>query len=191
MRRRPRESTNSRVAASRGLFFHRMALERSRKIPINSASRPGGFAAQLCSAALRRGSAARLCSVAPQHGSAAQLCGVALLGERAGLSGVLVERQQAYAESARCTQWGSEMNRFSTSDPRSRPRNLSIFDKLAVIAPLVLLACDPSSLSTGPSDICTESGARCQLSKGPLGVCERSQCAPGETPPCFQCTPQH
>lgn len=83
------------------------------------------------------------------------------------------------------------MNRFSTSGTPGSPRILPLFNKLVAIAPLALLACDPSALSTGPSATCEESGARCQLPKGPLGVCERSQCAPGATPPCFQCTPQH
>lgn len=38
---------------------------------------------------------------------------------------------------------------------------------------------------------CTEAGAQCRLGKGPLGVCERSRCSAFETPPCYQCTPQH
>jgi hypothetical protein len=62
---------------------------------------------------------------------------------------------------------------------------------LAAIALVVLVACDPSSLSTVPSASCTESGAQCQLSDGPLGICERSQCPAGEVSPCFKCTPQH
>jgi hypothetical protein len=83
------------------------------------------------------------------------------------------------------------MNLFSRSSHPGRPRILRLFNKLAAMTPLVLLACDPSSLSAGPSAVCTESGARCQLPKGPIGICERSQCAPGATLPCFQCTPQH
>ncbi len=42
-----------------------------------------------------------------------------------------------------------------------------------------------------PSGECRESWALCQLEGGPLGVCESRACAPGETPPCFTCTPQH
>jgi hypothetical protein len=83
------------------------------------------------------------------------------------------------------------MNRFSKFGPPRSPRSLPLFNTLAAIAVVGLLACDPGSLSTGPSVTCTESGAQCQLPEGPLGVCERSQCAPGATPPCFQCTPQH
>ena len=63
---------------------------------------------------------------------------------------------------------------------------------LALPAPLfVVVACDPGSLTADPSLSCTESGVQCQLPTGPLGVCERSACDSGETPPCFQCTPQH
>jgi len=83
------------------------------------------------------------------------------------------------------------MNRFSKFGPPGSPRSLPRFNTIAAIAALVLLACEPSALSTGPSATCTESGAQCPLPEGPLGVCERSQCAPGETLPCFQCTPQH
>ncbi len=74
---------------------------------------------------------------------------------------------------------------------RRKTRWLPLFNTLAAITALILLACDPGSLSTGPSATCTESGVQCQLPEGPLGVCERSQCMPGATPPCFQCTPQH
>ena len=75
--------------------------------------------------------------------------------------------------------------------PRRKTRSLPLFNALAAIATLVLLACDPGAFSTGPPASCTESGAQCQLPEGPLGVCERSQCLPGAAPPCFQCTPQH
>jgi len=59
------------------------------------------------------------------------------------------------------------------------------------LASLFFVACDSSLYSEPPSAVCTESGAQCQLSKGPLGVCERSACQPGESSPCFQCTSQH
>ncbi len=62
----------------------------------------------------------------------------------------------------------------------------------ALLASLLLAsACNPDSISDGPPAVCSESGVLCQLEKGPLGVCERTQCGPDETPPCFQCTPQH
>lgn len=54
-----------------------------------------------------------------------------------------------------------------------------------------LLGCDLSGLGDAPPGACSESGAQCQLSDGPLGVCERTTCAAGQTPPCFACTPQH
>ena len=54
-----------------------------------------------------------------------------------------------------------------------------------------VVACEPGSLGESPSPDCRESGVQCQLPAGPLGVCERSTCNSGETPPCFQCTPQH
>lgn len=62
---------------------------------------------------------------------------------------------------------------------------------LVAIALLGVAACDPGSFSGAPPGVCTESGLQCQLPDGPLGVCERSPCSPGETPPCFECTPQH
>jgi hypothetical protein len=51
--------------------------------------------------------------------------------------------------------------------------------------------CGPGAVSAPPSARCTEPGAQCQLVDGPLGVCERADCAPGATPPCFRCVPQH
>ena len=62
---------------------------------------------------------------------------------------------------------------------------------VGVAACLLLSACDASLLATEPSGVCTEAGAQCQLPTGPLGVCERSQCAAGETSPCFECVSQH
>ena len=54
------------------------------------------------------------------------------------------------------------------------------------------LGCDLGEYATpGPSRVCLESGALCQLESGPLGVCENRPCRPGETSPCFTCTPQH
>lgn len=59
------------------------------------------------------------------------------------------------------------------------------------VAVLVFTACDSSLFSDAPSAICTESGAQCLLSEGPLGVCERSPCPVGAESPCFKCTSQH
>jgi len=56
---------------------------------------------------------------------------------------------------------------------------------------LSLVACDLDPTAAAPTARCSETGAQCQLPDGPLGVCERSECGAGETPPCFQCTPQH
>jgi hypothetical protein len=56
---------------------------------------------------------------------------------------------------------------------------------------VVLSACDPSAISTPPSALCSEAGAQCQLPEGPLGVCERAPCPPGDAQPCFDCVPQH
>lgn len=61
----------------------------------------------------------------------------------------------------------------------------------ATAALSILLGCEPGSGSTGPPSRCLEVGSQCQLSNGPLGVCERSACGSGVTPPCFSCTPQH
>jgi hypothetical protein len=56
---------------------------------------------------------------------------------------------------------------------------------------LALVSCDSDLMMAGPIANCTEPGVQCQLSGGPLGVCERSPCEAGKTRPCFQCTPQH
>lgn len=61
----------------------------------------------------------------------------------------------------------------------------------SLIVGIIFLACDSDLLSPAPSAVCVESGAQCQLPEGPLGVCERSRCPVGSTPPCFQCTSQH
>jgi hypothetical protein len=51
--------------------------------------------------------------------------------------------------------------------------------------------CDLSELGEAPPAPCRESGAQCQLSDGPLGVCERTACGADAAPPCFTCTSQH
>ena len=55
---------------------------------------------------------------------------------------------------------------------------------------MVYLSCD-DLIEDGPSHYCEEAGRQCVLPEGPLGVCERTRCRPGEEEPCFQCTPQH
>ena len=69
-----------------------------------------------------------------------------------------------------------------------RPLRASVF----VLAALWVAAGDVDSLSLesapGP---CVESGSRCALGDGPVGVCERSPCGAGAEPPCFRCVPQH
>jgi len=74
-----------------------------------------------------------------------------------------------------------------TSD---RSRSIRLIGALAA-ALGALAGCDPGSLSAPSAARCVEVGAQCQLEAGPLGVCERAECAPGLAPPCFQCTPQH
>jgi hypothetical protein len=63
--------------------------------------------------------------------------------------------------------------------------------RLHVLAALVAFGCDSSLISEGPVAVCTESGEQCQLSKGPLGVCEAVPCLAGASAPCFKCTSQH
>jgi hypothetical protein len=62
---------------------------------------------------------------------------------------------------------------------------------ISALASLLLSACDATELGTAASTVCIEVGAQCQLPTGPLGVCERTQCAAGATPPCFECISQH
>jgi hypothetical protein len=76
----------------------------------------------------------------------------------------------------------------------TRPPSQSIPRLAALAALAALLACDPSSQTSQSSPSrarCSAVADQCELASGPLGVCERAACAPGETPPCFQCTPQH
>lgn len=61
----------------------------------------------------------------------------------------------------------------------------------SLIGGIIFLACDADLFPPAPSTVCVESGAQCRLREGPLGVCERSRCPVGSTPPCFQCTSQH
>ena len=62
---------------------------------------------------------------------------------------------------------------------------------VGLLGALALMGCDGTDFSSGAPASCTEVGAQCRLPNGPLGVCERSHCPAGQTPPCFQCTPQH
>ena len=61
---------------------------------------------------------------------------------------------------------------------------------LIAVATMSLVSCD-GLIEDGPSHYCEEAGRQCVLPAGPLGVCERTRCRPGEEEPCFQCTPQH
>jgi hypothetical protein len=74
---------------------------------------------------------------------------------------------------------------------RGRAWRVRVVGWLATVAWLFVVSCGMQDLSAGPPDRCTEAGARCRLASGPLGVCERSPCGAGATPPCFTCTPQH
>jgi len=69
---------------------------------------------------------------------------------------------------------------------------LAAFARVLVLA-AALAGCDAESLSITPSagTACTAAGDRCQLEKGPVGICERSTCEPGVPGPCFHCSPQH
>jgi len=68
---------------------------------------------------------------------------------------------------------------------------VNVSTALVAVFALSAVACDLEPTASAPTSTCTEAGSQCQLSAGPLGVCERLECRSGETPPCFQCTPQH
>lgn len=73
---------------------------------------------------------------------------------------------------------------------RGRCHRLVVAASIAALG-LAMVACDLEATAPAPTPTCTETGAQCQLPDGPLGVCERSACGPGEAAPCFRCTPQH
>jgi hypothetical protein len=57
---------------------------------------------------------------------------------------------------------------------------------------LFAAGCDFSEMNApAVSAECRQIGQHCQLATGPLGVCLDAPCKPGQTPPCFACTPQH
>jgi len=61
----------------------------------------------------------------------------------------------------------------------------------ALFLSLSYSACDSMSEPAVPAS-CAETGNRCQLPDGPVGVCQETACAAAEsTPPCFKCTSQH
>ena len=62
---------------------------------------------------------------------------------------------------------------------------------LAATGGVFVTACDLGPMPVRTSEPCAQAGSQCQLPEGPLGVCERAQCASGETAPCFKCTSQH
>lgn len=70
-------------------------------------------------------------------------------------------------------------------------RRLMIMHALAFVVAFAVAGCDAMPVEAPPPATCTSIGARCQLADGPVGVCQDAPCAPGATPPCFQCTPQH
>ncbi len=77
----------------------------------------------------------------------------------------------------------------STRHDQSNTRPIVVLVAAALAS---FASCDPRSFSSDPPPVhCTEPGAQCELPGGPLGVCERSPCPSGVTPPCFRCTPQH
>jgi hypothetical protein len=61
----------------------------------------------------------------------------------------------------------------------------------ALLLSIASLGCEPMSVTSPASAVCSEAGVQCQLPEGPLGVCERAPCAPGASPPCFACISQH
>jgi len=64
---------------------------------------------------------------------------------------------------------------------------------LAAIAASVPFAsaCDAGFVADVPSAVCEVAGEQCQLEAGPLGVCERTECATREDSACFECVSQH
>ena len=83
--------------------------------------------------------------------------------------------------------------RARTVRPAWRRRALAGLRIATAVGAILLLGegCDLDSISSSAPTTCREAGSQCALPEGPLGVCERTTCAPGEPPPCFRCTPQH
>ena len=48
----------------------------------------------------------------------------------------------------------------------------------ALFLSIASLGCEPMSVTSPASAVCSEAGVQCQLPEGPLGVCERAPCAP-------------
>ena len=61
----------------------------------------------------------------------------------------------------------------------------------ALLLSIASLGCEPMSVSSPASAVCSEAGVQCQLPEGPLGVCERAPCPPGTSAPCLTCVSQH
>lgn len=59
----------------------------------------------------------------------------------------------------------------------------------AIVVLLGLASCE--GIESAPPASCAAIGARCQLSSGPIGVCQETPCTGGAVAPCFVCTPQH
>jgi len=59
---------------------------------------------------------------------------------------------------------------------------------------MVLLAMGgcPERKGAATPTTCTEAYAQCmQLPSGPLGICNPTDCSPGQKPPCLKCVGQH
>lgn len=97
---------------------------------------------------------------------------------------------EALLSQARLADYTIIATAGSTPCSTLRPRKISRVAAL-IACLLVAAACDLDSIGDAPAANCSESGVLCQLASGPLGVCERTQCGPDHSPPCFQCTPQH
>jgi hypothetical protein len=70
--------------------------------------------------------------------------------------------------------------------PMSRSRRPA-----AVLALVAGLCGGCDVVSEPPVAACAEIGSQCQLPRGPLGVCQQTECDAAAMPPCFKCTSQH
>ena len=86
-----------------------------------------------------------------------------------------------------------QVERFLAGANRTFSGARRAVSRVVVLGLLVVLpGCDPGSMvEAPPSAICTAIGQRCQRPDGPIGVCQVRPCPPGESGPCYVCTPQH
>jgi hypothetical protein len=75
--------------------------------------------------------------------------------------------------------------------PTPKPLTAAVLIAVSLVGASGCGSRSQTSQSSPSAARCTAVADPCELPSGPLGVCERAACAPGETPPCFQCTPQH